>query len=114
MVFYCRRWSELIPSLWREAIKHGSLTTFPEFVLSCLADPVSAEELNFDLVLARYMSVFGARALRLVSYNGVMEAQMDLLTHFCQHFLGWSDPPRPGSIGSTNHSIWLILKLSER
>jgi hypothetical protein len=26
VVFYCRRWSELIPSLRRETVKHGSLT----------------------------------------------------------------------------------------
>jgi hypothetical protein len=107
VVFYCRRWSELIPSLWREAVKHGSLTTFPEYLVSCLADPLSAEELNFDHVLTRYASVFGPRALRLVSYNGVLEAQMDLLTHFCQHFLNWPNPP-PTGLDRVNESLDMV------
>jgi hypothetical protein len=107
VVFYCRRWSELIPSLWREAIKHGSLTTFPEFALSCLSDPIAAEELNFGHVLTRYTSVFGERALKLVSYNGVLEAGMDLLTHFSQHFLGWANPPASG-LGRVNESLDMV------
>jgi hypothetical protein len=107
VVFYCRRWSELIPSLWREAIKHGSLTTFPEFALSCLCDPVSAEELNFSHVLTRYTSVFGERALKLVSYNGVLEARMDLLTHFSQHFLSWPNPP-PTGLDRVNGSLDMV------
>ncbi len=111
VVFYCRRWSELIPSLWREAIEHGSLMTFPEFALAYLSDPVAAEELNFAHVLSRYTSVFGERALKLVSYNGVLEAQMDLLTHFCQHFLGWSNSPAPGfDRVNENRLIWLTVK----
>jgi hypothetical protein len=107
VVFYCRRWSELIPSLWREAVKHGSLATFPEFVVSCLADPLVAEELNFELVLARYTSVFGPRAIRLVSYNGVLETGIDLLTHFCQHFLNWPDPP-PTGLDRVNESLDMV------
>jgi hypothetical protein len=107
VVFYCRRWSETIPSLWREVIKHGSLTTLPEFALSCLADPVASQEVNFEHILARYTAVFGAQALRLVSYNGVIEARMDLLPHFCQHFLGWSNPP-PTGLDRVNQSLDMV------
>jgi hypothetical protein len=107
VVFYCRRWSELIPSLWREAIKHGSLTTLPEFTVSCLADPLATEEINFEHVLARYSAVFGPRALRLVSYNGVLEARMDLLSHFCQHFLNWPNPP-PTGLDRVNESLDMV------
>jgi hypothetical protein len=31
VIFYCRRWSDLLPSLWQEKIKHGYDETFPEF-----------------------------------------------------------------------------------
>jgi hypothetical protein len=107
VVFYCRRWSETIPSLWREVVKHGSLTTLPEFALSCLADPIASQEINFEPILARYTAVFGGRALRLVSYNGVIEAGIDLLTHFCQHFLGWPNPP-PTGLDRVNQSLDMV------
>jgi hypothetical protein len=51
--------------------------------------------------------VFGERSLKLVSYNGVQEAQMDLLTHFCQHFLGWPNPPATG-LGRVNASLDMV------
>jgi hypothetical protein len=107
VVFYCRRWSELIPSHWREAVKHGSLTTLPEFTLSCLGDPVASEVVNFEHVLSRYASAFGPGALRVVSYNSILEAGMDLLTHFCRHFLNWPNPP-PTNLGRVNESLDMV------
>ncbi|WP_428487918.1 hypothetical protein [Rhodopila sp.] len=103
IVFYCRRWSELIPSCWHEMVKQGSFRTLPEFALSCLQDPWTCPTLNFELVLARYAAVFGHDSLRIVSYNGVLETDDDLLTHFCRHFLNWPDPPSPG-LGRVNVS----------
>lgn len=107
VIFYCRRWSELLPSLWREAVKHGSLTTLPEFALSCLSNPAAAEEINFDLVLGRFVSVFGSRALKLVSYNSLLESNVDLLAHFCQNFLHWHNPPATG-LGRVNESLGMV------
>lgn len=93
IVFYARRWSELIPSCWQEIVKHGSIRTLPEFALSCLANPWTSPIVNFDLVLAKYRAVFGAASIRLVSYNAVLDAGEDLLSHFCRLFLGWPDLP---------------------
>jgi hypothetical protein len=107
VVFYCRRWSELIPSSWREMVKHGSLLTMPEFALSCLSDPVASKVVNFDLVLARFATVFGAENLRIASYNGVLKANEDLLTHFCRCFLDWPDVP-PTGFGQVNVSLDLV------
>jgi hypothetical protein len=107
VVFYARRWSELIPSCWRESVKHGSLVTLPEYVLTCLADPTISPIANFCHVLDRYAAVFGAGAIRIVSYNGVLEAGEDLLTHFCRLFLSWPDPP-PTGLGRVNPSLDMV------
>ena len=104
IVFYCRRWSQLIPSGWREMLKHGWLETLTDYGMSCLADPAASELLNFDLVLHRYADVFGAASLRIVSYNSVLESGDDLLPHFCRHFLNWSQVPHPG-FGKVNKSL---------
>jgi hypothetical protein len=107
VVFYARRWSELIPSCWRESVKHGSLVTLPEYVLACLADPTVSPIVNFCHVLDRYAAVFGAGSIRIVSYNGVLEAGEDLLTHFCRAFLSWPDPPATG-LGRVNPSLDMV------
>jgi hypothetical protein len=107
VVFYCRRWSELIPSSWGQGVRHGSLLTFPPHAFSHLADPWSSELINFDHVLARWAAVFGGGSLRVASYNAVMETNEDLLTHFCRHFLGWPDPP-PNDLGRINDSLDMV------
>lgn len=107
VVFYCRRWSELIPSSWGEMVKHGSLMLLPEFVLSCLGNPAASSLVNFNLVLARYAAVFGAGNLRIASYNGVLESNEDLLTHFCRSFLGWPNVP-PSGFGQVNVSLDMV------
>jgi hypothetical protein len=42
IIFYCRRWSELLPSLWQEKVKHGCDETFPEFFSANIADPLAS------------------------------------------------------------------------
>jgi hypothetical protein len=103
VVFYCRRWSELLPSIWQEQVKHGSLTTLPDFALSCLTDPAASEVLNFGRVLSRYGVAFGRENLRLVSYNAVLESGEDLFSHFCRCFLGLPNVP-PSGLGRINVS----------
>ena len=107
VVFYCRRWSELIPSGWREIIKHGSLETLPEYVQNCLSDPSASRLINFELTLARYATIFGVEHLRVVSYNDVLESGQDLLTHFCRCFLAWPNSPS-ADIGRVNESLDLV------
>jgi hypothetical protein len=40
IIFYCRRWSELIPSAWQEVVKHGGAEGLPEFLAQHLINPV--------------------------------------------------------------------------
>jgi hypothetical protein len=107
VAFYCRRWSELIPSCWQESVKHGSLNTMPEYVLDCLGDPAVSPIVNFSHILDRYAAVFGADAIRIASYNSILEAGEDLLTHFCRSFLSWDDPP-PMGLGKVNTSLDIV------
>ena len=107
VVFYCRRWSELIPSTWREMVKHGSRSTLPEVAFSCFRDPEKSDIVNFDLVLNRYASVFGIKNLRIGSYSAVLDDVEDLLVHFCRNFLDWEDPPSTG-FGRVNVSLDLV------
>ncbi|HEY1935288.1 MAG TPA: hypothetical protein VGG99_25055 [Acetobacteraceae bacterium] len=107
IVFYFRRWSELIPSLWRETVKHGSLEGLPEFALKRLQNPPETDIVNFGIILDRFAKVFGAGNLRTVSYNAVLEDGQDLLTHFCASFLDWPDPPLPG-LGAVNASLDMV------
>ena len=83
IVFYCRRWSEIMPSVWQERIKHGFSETFPQFAAAALADPNRLEFLQFGSVLDRYAAVFGKTSLRIVCYNAVS----DLAGHFMETFL---------------------------
>jgi hypothetical protein len=68
IIFYCRRWSELLPSLWQEKIKHGYDETFPEFFAINVSDPFESVMMNFAQRLKVYTDIFGRENVRLVSY----------------------------------------------
>ncbi|HET6309132.1 MAG TPA: hypothetical protein VFG12_18210 [Rhodopila sp.] len=107
VVFHARRWSELLPSCWRESVKHGSLVTLPEYVLAGLADPTASPIVDFRHVLDRYAAVFGFGSIRLASYSAILDAGQDLLAHFCRSFLAWPDPPSIG-LGQVNPSLDMV------
>jgi len=107
MVFYVRRWSELIPSHWREVLKHGSRESLQGFALKYMFNAAEAEIVNFALVLGRYAAAFGADSLQLACYNAIAEAGEDLLAHFCRCFLDWPDPP-PNALGRVNESLDMV------
>ena len=78
IVFHCRRWCEILPSVWQERIKHGFSETFPQFAAAAMADPNRLEFIDFGKILDRYAAVFGTNAIRIVSYSTVT----DLAEHF--------------------------------
>jgi hypothetical protein len=106
IIFYCRRWSDILFSLWREMVKQGQAETFPEFVARSMLNPLTPPPngVNIGVVLARLVEVFGANRLKLVSFNEVLEQQDDLFVHFCRSFLKWDDAPLPG-FGRVNESL---------
>jgi hypothetical protein len=94
VVFYCRRWSELLPSCWQERIKHGDDQPLPEFLLLLTAHAHRSALANYGIVLDRYLGMFGAGNVRIVSYSNVIDSQVDLAEHFAATFL----PALPGGL----------------
>jgi hypothetical protein len=94
VVYYCRRWSELLPSCWQERIKHGDDQPLPEFLLLLTAHAHRSALANYGIVLDRYLGVFGAANVRVVSYSNVTDSQADLAEHFVVTFL----PALPGGL----------------
>ena len=88
-VFYFRRWCELIPSSWQESIKQGQTRTLPEFMLLAVQNAAHSRQLNFERKITHFEQVFGAGAMRFVSYSELRDREIDMFTHFCNHFLGW-------------------------
>lgn len=103
LVFYCRRWSELIPSGWQETIKQGGTVQLQEFLAQQMANPVGSTMLNYDQPLSRLSTVFGLGNIRLVSYSNLVSTDTDMLAHFLATFAKWRDvPARPRARENTS------------
>lgn len=104
VVFYCRRWSELLPSGWQEMVKHGETGTFPEFLSRHMVNSFGSHVMNYGQTVGRYAEHFGLPNISLVSYSNIVDSGHDLLTNFCRNFLAWADPPVPPQ-GRVNASL---------
>ena len=104
IVFYLRRWSELVPSSWQEGMKHGQFRTLPEFILSHIQQPQTSRLLNFELKLSRFAGVFGTDSIKLVSYSELRDRNIDLFKHFAATFLAWPDAHVRRKLTSPNSS----------
>lgn len=89
IVYYVRRWSDLLPSGWQEVVKQGHTTSFPENFVGHVRNPEASEIFNLELRLAGLIQVFGLQSLRLVSYSMLRDTKVDLFGHFARHFLNW-------------------------
>ncbi len=87
IIFYCRRWSELLPSLWQEKVKHGADTTLPEFLHDEAGDPFASPAMNFARRLDIYAKIFGRQSIKLLSYSNISDERVDLAKHFFDCFL---------------------------
>jgi hypothetical protein len=99
IVFYVRRWSDLLPSGWQETIKQGQSTSFAEFLAGHVRNPRASQIFNLDMKLKHLMEVFGQGSIGLVCYSGLVDMNIDLFTQFAADFLNWGDAaPLPGSL----------------
>jgi hypothetical protein len=98
IIFYIRRWTDLLPSVWQELIKQGQSMSMPEYFSWHIRNPEGSRELNMELKLANLIEVFGQDSVRLVSFSTLGDAETDIFGHFARHFLGWwrAEPP-PGA-----------------
>lgn len=95
IVHYCRRWSERIPSLWKQNVKEGFVETFPEYLVRAIRGPVKAPDLNHRLVWDKFANVFGRESIHLVGFNNLVEKKVDLVEHFLETFFNWKYAQAP-------------------
>jgi hypothetical protein len=93
IVFYCRRWSELLPSAWQEVVKHGENLSFPRFVALNITNIFGSLDLNYSKRLDKYANTLGIENVHIVSYNNIVDDGGNLTAHFLKIFLEWLDPP---------------------
>ena len=94
IVYYCRRFAERIPSLWKQDIKRGRATTLAESVAREMRSPMRTQDINAALVWDRWAGVFGRDSLHLVSANNLRDHKIDLFEHFAATFLDWHGTER--------------------
>lgn len=96
IVFYCRRWLDLLPSIWQESVKQGQSTTLPQFMAGNLMNPFTSHALNYAIQLDRFEQVFGMENVTVASYSNIVEQDGgDLGDHFFRCFLSWPNAPLP-------------------
>ncbi len=87
IVFYCRRWSDWLPSSWQQHIKTGGVETFPEFYSKFIEVAPSHYAINYSRILSRYASIFGKENIRLVPYSNILDKKGDIFEVFCTEIL---------------------------
>jgi hypothetical protein len=95
LVYFCRRFAERIPSLWKQDVKRGMPSTLPEIVARVARNPMAVGDQNASLVWERWARVFGRDSLRIVSLNNLRDHKVDLFDHFALNFLQWDGTARP-------------------
>ena len=107
-VYYTRRWSDRIPSLWKQNVKEGFYETFPEMYIRALSNLSTAPDLNNRLVWDKFARIFGRESLKLVSFDNLVEKNVDFVEHFLHCFLGVKLPAIAESLAGgdiiMNHS----------
>ncbi len=87
IILHARRWSDALPSMWQEIIRHGQDTELPAYLAPLLANPAGALTTNWGHALRAWSGVFGRQNIRLVSFNHVIDAGLDPAEHFLRTFL---------------------------
>jgi hypothetical protein len=89
VVYYCRRWTERIPSDWKQSVQMGLFATLPEFYADYIHHAFYSGSVNYSLVWANIVSIFGRKSLKLVSYSDLRDQRIDIFRHFAKSFLNW-------------------------
>ena len=88
IVFYVRRWSDLLSSEWKEYVKQGSTLQFLEVLVHNLRNPGKSRIINIDACLSVYRDLFGTPSIRVIAYDAVVASGIDIFAHFCHACLG--------------------------
>ncbi|GAB4233378.1 MAG: hypothetical protein Kow0049_16770 [Stanieria sp.] len=91
IVFFVRKWSELLPSAWQESVKHGNTKEYPQFILEHLCSPYSSKILNFNKVCKNYTKFFEQKDLKIVFYDVINNNEEDIFEFFLQEFCEFNE-----------------------
>jgi Sulfotransferase domain len=75
VVYYHRNYIDLLPSWWQEKVKHGSLTSFYEFVLPHILQPFASKIVNPGMILDLYANVFGKDNITIIDYDLALQKE---------------------------------------
>ncbi|MGH7239344.1 MAG: hypothetical protein ACREHG_04665, partial [Candidatus Saccharimonadales bacterium] len=89
IVFYCRRWSDWIPSIWQQSIRQGGSLGFPEHYANVLTMADSHPGINYAIFFDKFAKVFGSDCLNLISYSNLSDNSVDILEPFLDDILHW-------------------------
>lgn len=99
VVFYIRRWADIMPSSVQENIRQGSMLTLPELLLPHMLHPLTSAHINYAIRLDRYAQVFGEAAVLPVVYDNVIEDGQNLFAHFLRNIVRCdADLPVDGAV----------------
>ncbi len=94
IVCYVRRWSDRIPSIWRETVAAGYYATLPEYYAKVMTAAENIGVVNYVQSWSRFEKVFGRDSLRLVSFDNLIGHGVDLFENFCEAILELRDVPK--------------------
>lgn len=73
IVYYVRRWTDLLRSNWQEKIKHGDIMQFPGFMFGQFIHALDSPIVNYNLVLGKYADVFGPEHILVRCYDNIVQ-----------------------------------------
>lgn len=99
VVFYIRRWADIMPSSVQENIRQGSPLTLPELILPHMLHPLTSSHVNYAVRLDRFAEVFGESSIQVVIYDNLVENGQNLFNHFLRNVLRCNaDLPATGTV----------------
>lgn len=107
VIFFLRHPVNIWPSHWQELVKHGSDITFAEYMLCIHGHLAQVNILQTipNIQIRRLSSIFGINGLKIVVYENVIDAQLDLFEFFWRSCLGACDCAFAGSGNLVNKSF---------
>lgn len=75
VIYYVRRSHGMLPSLWQELIKAGSVIAFDEYMMRACMNAPPFSEFNQLAQLNTMKSVFGLESLKIISYDNAISSE---------------------------------------
>ena len=95
LIYYVRRWTDLLASTWQEYVKQGRAFQLPEVIVHNIRNPERSLIVNLDATVGKFAERFGKDCIRLVSYDALQESGADMFVHFARQFCGLEFPAEP-------------------